>query len=1111
MNKKHYLKHAILVLLTVFFSKLQATDYYWVGGTSDLAVNGNCWNTSPTATPTSSTGKLASGTFNAAMISTVNGAFNASSGGLATNTFDFNNKTAINCVGAIFTVNTIFYNRSGSSNISLNLTRVTSPTTLNSMTFTGNPTFNSTRHTFNLKDGSSTTATTVSYTQTAGTQYIYPSQYYTLTLSGDPKTISSGNSVQINNTINLGCRLNVEGTITLSSGITVGGSLTLGSWALQSTGTITDNRAAASKVFNHPFFCVKTKLPSATYKTLLIYASCVPLGNVTITGSMEIGDANADYLFGLDGYTLTMKDATLLCNQFSPTSGAPTTKSRIDATTGSIIIQNVGGQFSVVKDDYGTGNGIHDTGSIYHLQVDCDNTSTLSDPRFIDSTITINNITLLKGSLDIEDCVVIVTNNLTTKNGVGTIATLDNSNLGNPTHINMKKSTAKLVINNTTASLSTFDIDPTIFNENTIGGLYVDFTAGGNAVLGGDLIVNNTLDLTSSAVNYLKINGNTLTTNGTISSNKYRGTRLVGSSSSNFISGATGTVYFDSTLNENRTLKDLRVNRDAKLTLGNWLFITAGTNGSDYGKVQVVDSTSASSELATGNFLILQANSAGFAQVDVTDGVISGNMHVQTYFDGTHGRRYRFLSPQVTNGNVYSLRDSGSVVSAATGIKELVNNWGIQITGKLGANSTDDTSFDVSTTKNPSAFEFIEANAGSTGLGTGNDAGWKPLHSGKQTLVNGKGYRILVRGDRTIELTGTSGNASDNIETTTQITGEYVGASKTITLYNSGTSAANNGVNFIGNPYPATIDWDAVYSNNSSSGVDPTYVIYDNTSGSYASYNASSATGTASNLISSGQGFLVYTTTNNASLVIDESCKDVSGLGDRFFKKIRTNHLAIKMEKDANNFDRTILYFLPGSTTTYDKYDAGHIKNSSVNLASVDIQNNYYNINCLDTLGVTKSVPLTFDGTAIGTYTMSFEDCGTFWNHDIFLVDNYNKTTTKMDDVTKYSFSITSDPFSAQNGRLTVMFAPKEASATSKINKGQGIVISPNPINDKINLNIKEGVSYDFEITNIEGKVIKSGKLDRNSKSINANSLTNGIYFITLNSNSETQTIKFIK
>lgn len=224
MNNKHYLKHAILVLLTVFFSKLQATDYYWVGGTNDYAVDGRCWNTSSTATPSTSTGRLATGsTINSTMIKDVNTAFSAlTTSGTPANTFNFNNKLNINLAGAILTSNTVFLNTSsGSNNINLNLNP--GGTTIGStLTFSGEPTFTSTRHIFNFK--SSTSTTKVVFSQIGGAQVIYPGKYHNVEFGSagatSSKIINSGDNVEIQNNLNLYKNLAINGTLTLGSNMT---------------------------------------------------------------------------------------------------------------------------------------------------------------------------------------------------------------------------------------------------------------------------------------------------------------------------------------------------------------------------------------------------------------------------------------------------------------------------------------------------------------------------------------------------------------------------------------------------------------------------------------------------------------------------------------------------------------------------------------------------------------------------------------------------------------------------------------------------------------------------------------------------------------------------
>ena len=61
-------------------------------------------------------------------------------------------------------------------------------------------------------------------------------------------------------------------------------------------------------------------------------------------------------------------------------------------------------------------------------------------------------------------------------------------------------------------------------------------------------------------------------------------------------------------------------------------------------------------------------------------------------------------------------------------------------------------------------------------------------------------------------------------------------------------------------------------------------------------------------------------------------------------------------------------------------------------------------------------------------------------------------------------------------------------------------------INHKLNGNVK----FEYSIVNTGGQEVKSGIIQTNEK-INAKDLARGIYFMTIKSQNESQTIKFIK
>ncbi|GAA3619195.1 T9SS type A sorting domain-containing protein [Flavivirga jejuensis] len=70
----------------------------------------------------------------------------------------------------------------------------------------------------------------------------------------------------------------------------------------------------------------------------------------------------------------------------------------------------------------------------------------------------------------------------------------------------------------------------------------------------------------------------------------------------------------------------------------------------------------------------------------------------------------------------------------------------------------------------------------------------------------------------------------------------------------------------------------------------------------------------------------------------------------------------------------------------------------------------------------------------------------------------------------------------------------------------------PNPINDYLNIEIeKEFIDSRFSIFEISGKAIKSGTFENKLNSIDLENISNGVYFLTINKDHLTKTIKFIK
>ncbi|MFM1795030.1 MAG: hypothetical protein RL642_1415 [Bacteroidota bacterium] len=637
-------------------------------------------------------------------------------------------------------------------------------------------------------------------------------------------------------------------------------------------------------------------------------------------------------------------------------------------------------------------------------------------------------------------------------------------------------------------------------------------TNDGIFLKGNTTVTNELKGGSSTSGHFLEINNYTLTLNGSLTGNTIY---VTGTPKSGLIVGGTMSITMDryyKPYNSN-CLGSLTVNNGATLTLTDTLHMASGyTSRSQTAGVVTV---ATNSKLKTQGKLYLESFNST-ASIGNSPGVIEGDIIVKTYIPAT-GRKYRFLASPVVGGTPLQWRNNGSSSS--------VSKVGIQITGNGGASN----GFDASTTNNPSAFYYDETVAGSdTSLTSGkDDAGWTALTKGDGSvpLENGKGYRVLVRGDRTISLTANPAPAAN--VTTIWVKGAYPGylasstSSQSITKTLSYTSGAgtNKGINLIGNPYPSTIDWNAV---SKGSNVDVGYMTYDpgvtgkgwTAAPRYRAYNGT--TGGAGQYISSGQGFLVYTSANSNNSITFEENDKVTNVGGGFFAEKLTNHLIVSFVYDSIYYDEAYLHFRPDATNYKDRFDIVQLLNPTVNVATIDSTGKSYNINSLGTLEKKRSVYVNIANNPVSDYKIKFNDLGTFANHQVFLKDNFKNETIEIFEGKEYPISITSDPLSNANNRLELVFEPISASL-KRISNINLISLETNPVIEKLVLNnngATEIGTAQINIINTTGQLIDTKAWETNlsdSFEYQTQKLSTGIYFIEIASKNYSQTIKFTK
>jgi hypothetical protein len=383
---------------------------------------------------------------------------------------------------------------------------------------------------------------------------------------------------------------------------------------------------------------------------------------------------------------------------------------------------------------------------------------------------------------------------------------------------------------------------------NRAGGTTIPIT-NNVTVDGGTLKVStnqtlNNLNLTSGTI--IIDAGVTLTINGTFT--RTSGV-IKGTNTSNLvITGASGTIAFDQTTpGTTNVLKNLTITGSGTTTLANALNITGGSSS---GSVTV----GTGATLNTGGFLTFKSDANGTASLGNSAGTISGNVTVERYIPSGK-RAFRLLSPAVTTTTFIS------------------GNWQGQthITG--GASG----GFDVTETNNPSMFTYNNQVASGTG--------WTPIANTNATnLTAGVGYRMLVRGDRNVNLTVAS---QDNMNAAITLSATGTLRTGTVTLDASSTPAINNTANtttanysLVGNPYQSAVDWHLV----TRTGIEDTYYAWapnmgtGAARGNYVAYNVStgnSGGGSVGQFIQPGQAFFVKNTVSGTAgtLTFEEADK----------------------------------------------------------------------------------------------------------------------------------------------------------------------------------------------------------------------------------------------
>jgi len=530
----------------------------------------------------------------------------------------------------------------------------------------------------------------------------------------------------------------------------------------------------------------------------------------------------------------------------------------------------------------------------------------------------------------------------------------------------------------------------------------------------------------------------------------------------------------------NNTISKLTLNNTAGLTLNGITNVTG-----------VLDVTAGT--LTTNGNLVLKSTATGSARIAAVTGSISGEATVERYIP--QGKRaFRFLTPAVTTTNFIS------------------NNWqaGTHITGSTAG----ENGFDTTLTGNPSMYVYNNSIA--------SGSGWSAIaNTDATTLTAGNGYRILVRGDRNVDLNQSSASDMNAAVTLTAKgtlkTGQVIFDASSTPAINATENASTNGFSLIGNPYVSPVDWHSV----TKAGIEDVYYAWDPNMGTEAQrgrYVAYSQTIGSNNLAGSevsqyiqpGQAFFVKNTVlgTAGTLTFEESNK-ASQFTDVFRNNTAEKAVFNISVYDANQaaagypIDGTLAVFGTAFDNAIGLGDVEKLYGSGEHLG-LGRSNKILAIEALAPVTTEDELHVkTLQFSAGKSYTFKINTANFPENVEAYLLDHYLTTETaiSLSGTGLVNFATTSDAASYGTDRFSIVF--RAAALGNEEWNTNSVKIYPNPIhNNQFNIALPSSTSgkVDIRLYNLVGQEIyKTSSESSSIITVNPSlQLSKGIYIVEI-------------
>jgi hypothetical protein len=356
-----------------------------------------------------------------------------------------------------------------------------------------------------------------------------------------------------------------------------------------------------------------------------------------------------------------------------------------------------------------------------------------------------------------------------------------------------------------------------------------------------------------------------------------------------------------------------------------------------------------------------------------------------------------------------------------------------------------------------------------TGSQVGEVNGWRiPTFA---NVLPGNGYRAFLnnsffQGSKIIDNTGSIVQGTHNFNPTFNVAGY-----------------GNGGWNFLANPFPSEINWNAAGWTKTNIG--GAIYIWNGQTQQYGAYSLANdppgsnpGTNGVTNFISPGQAFFVRASGPSPVLVATEGVKSATNKSFIRSAFAHSSSFKISMTDVSSGYtDDNVIRFYDDASHSFDaEYDAQKMNGSRINLSSLSADGLRLCINTMPRIGEDPIViPLEAASYYNGNFELRFENFGEenqFIN--MFLVDEYLNTSNLITEGFSYKFTINSDPKSQEGGRMKLVILKSDIFEPFVIPQSPKMVASVSDqqlVNIKFqNFNLSQIGS--LKITDITGKEI---------------------------------------